>query len=514
SFNFASYYENYMVLQRAPHKAVIWGYSPNIGERIIVKMSDTEKIYKSIVSLGPDGVNGVWKVSLDPENRTDEFTITAISSQGSISIAYVLFGDVWLCSGQSNMQFTLIQAFNGTDLANEASKYPNVRVLTVLQTQSNKPEYDLITIQEPWSLPNQKSIGFAPWKYFSAVCWLYGRNLYDSRQYPIGMIATDWGGTPVEAWSSKDALQNCGLKEEGSYKVSKEWTDGNEDLAMGNSDLWNAMIHPFLNMTIYGAIWYQGEANQVTNVNLYNCTFPSMIDDWRLKFSSSGNTDPVFPFGFVQVTNRPDPTVTTGFTDIRWHQTADFGYVPNKKMPKVFMAVAMDLPDFVSPYGSIHPRDKVDVGNRLTLSGLAIAYNDTSVKQWSGPLPTTISLSSKQVQLEYDVSLEIRNLKFLPSIFQLCCSIGGSKSCTAGKSWWLPTPIISSTSTSITIYSICDDDILGVRYAWRETPCQFKQCAVYSSDAKLPGPPFIWYRPTGSNSNKYPLLWDEPVNIH
>uniref|UniRef100_A0A2C9LSQ8 Uncharacterized protein n=1 Tax=Biomphalaria glabrata TaxID=6526 RepID=A0A2C9LSQ8_BIOGL len=116
------------------------------------------------------------------------------------------------------------------------------------------------------------------------------------------------------------------------------------------------MVHPLLGMTIYGAIWYQGESDSGGVArDKYNCTFPTMIKDWRSNWNraSNGQTSATFPFGFVQLApNHPSPGSTSGFTDIRWHQTADRGYVPNPDMPNVFMAVALDLPDFNSTYGS------------------------------------------------------------------------------------------------------------------------------------------------------------------
>ena len=122
---------------------------------------------------------------------------------------------------------------------------------------------------------------------------MFGRLLYDEYKVPIGLIATSWGGTRVEAWSSPAALANCGLKHHEEPKSPQN----------SYSVLWNAMICPFLNMTIKGAIWYQGEANSLYNSEIYSGTFPEMINDWRKKWceGTGGSTDQMFPFGFVQV---------------------------------------------------------------------------------------------------------------------------------------------------------------------------------------------------------------------
>ncbi|XP_074662823.1 sialate O-acetylesterase-like [Tubulanus polymorphus] len=179
------------------------------------------------------------------------------------------------------------------------------------------------------------SLGGDPFTYFSAVCWLYGKALYERLRYPIGLIESCVSGTPVEYWMSKDAFTSCNLHRSSVH----------------DNSLWNAMINPLLNMTIYGSIWYQGESNAMHNRHNYNCTFPAMIADWRLKFSSHSQTDHQFPFGFVQLAPDNDESMVNNFPEIRWHQTADYGYVPNPKMNNVFMAVAIDLPDSTSPWG-------------------------------------------------------------------------------------------------------------------------------------------------------------------
>ena len=163
-------------------------------------------------------------------------------------------------------------------------------------------------------------VGGPNWKYFSAVCWMFGRRLFDLYKIPIGLIATDWGGTCVEAWSSPEALQKCGLSppsfsanlieirkrrnlmiwnQEKQFLIGKEMPSDQNSYTV----LWNAMVHPFISTSIKGVIWYQGERNNLINPDLYHCTFPEMINDWRRKWyrSTDGSTEDEFPFGFVQV---------------------------------------------------------------------------------------------------------------------------------------------------------------------------------------------------------------------
>ncbi|KAK3611041.1 hypothetical protein CHS0354_017467 [Potamilus streckersoni] len=269
----------------------------------------------------------------------------------------------------SLQQFNIV--LNADQEMVDSYNYPDIRVFTVDLKTSGQEEYDLLSVLEHWSVPSNATVGYAPWQYFSAVCWLYGKYLYQHLKYPIGLISSTWGGTPIEAWSSKDVMAQCGgdgLQHEAGR--IQDHTLRNMDVDVGTNELWNAMIHPLLNLTIYGAIWYQGEAN-AGEPDKYKCYFPAMIRDWRSKFNDGtmGQSDVQFPFGFVQLAPwRNDPTITTGFPDLRWAQTADFGYVPNAQMPNVFMAVAIDLPDFDSPYGGFVCRI------RLAFSHLNLDY--------------------------------------------------------------------------------------------------------------------------------------------
>ncbi|XP_067675941.1 sialate O-acetylesterase-like [Haliotis asinina] len=516
NFTFASYYGNHMVLQRAPKQAIIWGYSPNIGEVIKVKVEGQETISGRVYNDSIYGV-GIWKVTLPPMSQPGPFTITASSATETITLTDVLFGDVWICSGQSNMQFTVNRMFNATAEIAAATNFTNIRLFSVALKFNPTETLDLLAVNEGWSLPSKKSlVDHTGSVYFSAVCWLYGRLMYQEFAYPIGLIDTSYGGTPIEAWSSRDALAQCGISPTDivdSYVYEIEKTLPGYTNSHTPTQLWNCMIHPLLNMTIYGVIWYQGENNAIphSNTHKYNCTFPAMISDWRLKFNqgSLGQTDKLFPFGFVQLGPKdPKPSVQSGYAEIRWHQTADYGYVPNPKMKKTFMAVAMDLADFGSPYGSVHIRDKPDVARRLYLSGLRVAYGKEVLA--AGPLPTIVVENTTQLILTYQEKILYRNLEG----FEVLCSVPGTH-----NTIWTPTPILSALPTSITLYSlVCGEGqtILGLRYSWRESPCAFKTCTVYSADNPLlPGPPFlVYHKMTGVAGTVHVIDWNTPTAIH
>ncbi|XP_076000886.1 sialate O-acetylesterase [Genypterus blacodes] len=468
---FASYYGDHMVLQRSPERAVLWGYGTD-GEQVIVYLSGPTNHTTSPVTV----TEGVWRVTLDPIEAGGPYTIIAAVHANKITLTDVLFGDIWLCGGQSNMQFKTSQVLNALEEMALAAKYPQVRIFMAAMEMGETELIDLTKFDLPWSVPTAGDVA-----EFSAVCWLFGRYMFDKLKYPIGLVESCWGGTPVEAWSSSRALRQCGL--EGIEVDPKN----------RNSVLWNAMIHPLLNMTIKGALWYQGEANTFYHQSKYSCSFPAMIDDWRMSFhqGSGGQTAPDFPFGFVQISTNIKGSTYDDFPNIRWHQTADTGFAPNPRMPKTFMAVAMDLPDETSPFGTIHPRDKQDVAYRLTLGARAVAYNEKGVN-FRGPFPARILITPGYLNITYDQPVSVTPSK---DIFEICCS-GISAPC-GPQSYWVPAPIIKwgPTTVQVSVY-MCPPtaEVAGLRYAWQDWPCDFKSCPIYSGI--LPAPPFT--------INKYP----------
>ncbi|XP_077421855.1 sialate O-acetylesterase [Vanacampus margaritifer] len=470
-FGFASYYGNHMVLQMSPERAVVWGYGSPEGAQVTVYLSGPMKYNSSPVTVE----KGIWRVTLDPVEAGGPYNLTAVLQNSSATLTDVLFGDVWICSGQSNMYFKTSQIFNASEELALASKYPHVRPFMVALKTSDTELTDLIGVTLPWSVPKASSLS-----EFSAVCWLFGRYMYKNLNHPIGLVESCWGGTPVEAWSSSRALKQCGL-------------DQNKNSQNDNSALWNAMIHPLLNMTLKGALWYQGERNTNYHQDKYNCSFPAMIDDWRTAFhmGSGGQTAMDFPFGFVQLSTNKKGSTDDGFPNIRWHQTADKGFVPNSRLQRTFMAVALDLPDETSPYGTIHPRDKQDVAYRLTLGARAVAYNEKDVA-FLGPFPKQILSTPMYVNITYDQAVAVKPSK---DIFEICCS--KSQAPCGPKSCWVTAPIIQWAPATIQIAAIAckpTSPIAALRYAWKDWPCDFKACPVYGAQTALPAPPFFFNR--------------------
>ncbi|KAM6173572.1 sialate O-acetylesterase [Erethizon dorsatum] len=482
-FRFASYIDNYMVLQKEPAGAVIWGFGMPGATVTVTLCQGQETIMKKVT--GVKAPSNTWMVVLDPMKPGGPFEVMAQQTLGTMNFTLrvhdVLFGDVWLCSGQSNMQMTVLQIFNATRELSNTAAYQSVRILAVSLTEAEEELEDIEEVDLQWSKPTKENLGNGYFTYMSAVCWLFGRYLYDTLQYPIGLISSSWGGTPIEAWSSERSLKACGVLMKGS--IPRDSVSG----PSGHSVLWNAMIHPLQNMTLKGVVWYQGESNIYYNKDLYNCTFPALIEDWRQTFhrGSQGQTERFFPFGFVQLSSYLSmDNADDGFPQIRWHQTADFGFVPNLKMPNTFMAVAMDLCDRDSPFGSIHPRDKQTVAYRLHLGARAVAYGEKNLT-FQGPLPEKIELLADQGLLNLLYYQRIQVQRQDKKIFEISC-------CSDHQCKWLPAPMNTFSAQTLTLsIDSCLGAVAALRYAWTTWPCEYKQCPLYHPSSALPAPPFI-----------------------
>ncbi|XP_053308306.1 sialate O-acetylesterase [Spea bombifrons] len=493
TFRFASYYGDHMVLQMAPSRASVWGYG-EVGATVTVSLyKGRDALSKKAASVNGDV--GVWKVLLDPVAPGGPYHLVAHhyydKKVENITLEDVLFGDVWLCGGQSNMEMTVSQIFNASKELKKAPHFPHVRLFTAALETSQVELEDLVKVDLPWSAPTPSNLGQGDFTYFSAVCWLFGRHLFHRLKYPIGLVESVWGGTPVEAWSSRRALSHCGLRGDPEWGKNGFYFPGMLAGPCDYSVLWNAMIHPLLNMTIKGAVWYQGEQNTVTNPDLYNCTFPALIDDWRRSFheGSGGQTGRDFPFGFVQLSTYQKSKPHDMYPAIRWHQTADYGYAPNPRMANTFMAVAMDLGDEQSPYGSVHPRDKQTVAYRLFLGARAVAYREKKLS-FQGPFPRAmvVDYAGSYINITFDQNLLVTHPS--DTIFEVLCAGDGN---AEDSLRWSPAALRSASPRVVTVHFKGCSRVSAVRYAWADWPCEYKACPIYSANGKLPAPLFLKY---------------------
>lgn len=335
----------------------VWG-TANDGERVTVAING-----QKAVTIARDGK---WMVRLKPMTAGGPFILT-ITGENTVELRNVCIGDVWLCSGQSNMQWPLSETDNAGRFISE-SKDDGLRLFTVPLAMANSPVSDLAS--GAW-----QSCGPDTVPNFSAIAYHFGSKLRKALGVPIGLIHSSFGGSIVQAWTSMPYILSD--PESSRYLGNlPSWAASSQN---GFSHLYNAMIAPIIPYGIRGVIWYQGEGNtESTEPQHYRTSFPLLIRNWREDWQQGD-----FPFLFVQlplwarddfyhVSVDPD---ATGWAVLRQSQLETSRNVKNTAM-----VVAMDLGE----ENRIHPRRKDPVGQRLALAALAVAYGkDVSYK---GPI--------------------------------------------------------------------------------------------------------------------------------
>jgi len=483
-----------MVLQRSPLAAVLWGWA-NMNDTVKVEL-DGKLVAHTLAAL-----NGSWHVELPVQKAGNGHSILIADSFDQVVLSNIAFGDVWLCSGQSNMEFSTNDAFNASLEIADSIQYTDLRLYTIKDTAANEPQYDgQSKTNYRWGVSGPAAfqpVGGGNFSWFSATCYFFGRDLYIALngKVPIGLVASDWGGQKVEAFSSPDALNDptCG----GTVKVSN-WTmdlqpnvlnmtytplerlsltspDGPNPTA---SQLWYGQIYPFLPMRFTGATWYQGESN-AGDPQGYACRFPAMIADWRLKFNL-----PNLSFFFVQLA-----AFQQDYSEIRQAQMAAL------KLPKTGYAVAIDLGDPTSPQGSIHPRRKQEVGRRLALATQKVQYGMPVVSE--GPIVESHSFDGNKVTIMFRADTAINLHMTGTAACSQCCNQSSLELQTADGKWNRAPMTIHTDTHSITSFLNTTQKLIGVRFDWEGYP----QCALYNgiggpdNHTGLAAPPFSFSPP-------------------
>ncbi len=293
-----------------------------------------------------------------------------IKGNNTINYKNVLVGEVWICSGQSNMEWSL-GGSNKTDkaYAMSAPHNPMLRTFNVRKNPQTTPQNET---GGKWVEADPKTVNG-----FTAVGYFFGRNLQEDLKVPVGLIHTSWGGTRIEAWMDQASLKATGVKEEAPKKVN----------ANTASALYNGMIHPLLNYRVRGAIWYQGESN-AGQAYKYRTLFPAMIESWRADWKN-----PELAFYFVQLAPFTSIAKTPG--DSNWAELRKAQSVA-LRLKNTGQAV---ITDFGNEY-DIHPTPKRPVGDRLALAARALTYGEKIVA--SGPTYKSVRFAGNKAILTFD----------------------------------------------------------------------------------------------------------------
>ncbi|MEQ1828645.1 MAG: sialate O-acetylesterase, partial [Pirellula sp.] len=333
-------FSDHMVLQQGQENK-IWGKA-DAGEKISIKFID-----KSVETTA-DG-NGNWSAKLPALKMNTTPRRLTVKGKNTVEIDDVLVGEVWICSGQSNMQWT-VAGSNDPDLEKLASNHPMIRMINYRQTGSQEPVWS--HDDRTWMVSGPDTVDG-----FSAVGFFFARQLHQTTGIPIGMINNAWGGSAAEAWVNRDLMKSNsrydgllkrwgGMEERFATLSAKQDRNENENKELaglqnqmkGNArpgNIYNGVLKSHIGYGIKGAIWYQGESN-AGRAYQYRDLFPFMIQNWR---SEWGQGD--FPFYWVQLADfnpeQPEPGEST-WAELREAQTMTMDKLPNSGQ-----AVIVDL---------------------------------------------------------------------------------------------------------------------------------------------------------------------------
>jgi sialate O-acetylesterase len=352
-----------MVLQQRS-QANLWGWCEP-GEKIKIVASWNDKVDSVTGSR-----DGRWKFTLPTPAAGGPYTIT-IKGQNLITLGNILIGEVWVCSGQSNME--MCESWGLPDVKAElpTCANPNLRFFRIVRTTSTTPQDDL---PGKWTACDSNEL-----RSFSAVAYFFGKKLNQDLNVPIGLIQSAWGGTPVEVWTPEQMVTGDPELKAAAGKIKP--ADGWPNLP---GKCFNAMIAPITPLTIAGALWYQGESN-TANADTYSKGLTTMIAAWRAAWNEP------LPFYYVQIAPFKYGTPNEG--SIVREQEAE-----TMRLENTGMVVISDL---VTDTTDIHPKNKHDVGLRLANWALAETYHKTGIT-YKNPSYQSMEIKGDKITLTID----------------------------------------------------------------------------------------------------------------
>ncbi len=493
----AGVFTDHMVLQRDSNVAV-WGWAEP-GEEISIKLG-AESVSTKTNSAGK------FMAKIRTSDKPGPHALI-IAGKNQIVLKDVLFGEVWLCSGQSNMGMKVSGAQN-FEAEKATANFPNIRMYQVAAHATPEPQSDC---SGKWVVCAPETVGG-----FSATAYFFGRNLNQTLDVPVGLINTSWGGTDVAAWTSLpaqkaveaivpklkiyDATISSYDPELAAKRYEKSvaaWeTKRDKAKQQGGkiprkpkapidprvnqnrpANLFNGMVQPLIPYTIQGAIWYQGERNShsIADGVLYEAQLKTLINDWRSRWKQGD-----FQFITVQLPNfrtpQENPVETNGWVMVRSSE------LKSLRLPNTGIAITTDI----GMEGNIHPINKQEVGRRLALWALGTTYDKEDLT-YSGPLFSSLQYKSSRVTPKGEMKVGSASVSFLHTGEGLSARDGGEIKgfAVAGEDGVFHHARATTDGFSVTLTSDQVADPVAVRYGWAQNP----NCNLVNS-AGLPASPF------------------------
>jgi len=378
-----AFFSDNMVLQQRDNVAV-WGEA-RPGEQVYVSGSWGRKVVKTKA-----GADGKWMLHLPTTSAGGPYQLTIRDDGGDSAVVLqnVMLGEVWLCSGQSNMNFPIGKAAGWRTGVEDYEKviaeadHPNIRMFTVEQNVADTPVTD---VRGQWAVCSPATAG-----KFSAVAYYFARELTRVTGVPVGLIHSSVGGTPAEAWTRRDilagdtALAGILKRYDSLVAAHPDSVKKYKYNPQSPAKLYNGMIHPLIPYTIKGVIWYQGESNSDRPYQ-YRRLFTALIGSWRKEWNGT------LPFYFVQIAPFKDKPPQLREAQLLTYQS----------VPRTGMVVITDAGDSLN----IHPRNKEVVGRRLALWALAKDYGQKK-SVFSGPLYREMRIEGNRIRIAFDFTAD------------------------------------------------------------------------------------------------------------
>jgi len=330
-------FTNHMVLQRNS-EVTLWGWgTPSEHISIMPEWLNGDTIKTHVTNMGR------WSARIRTVEAGGPYKIQ-INGSSQVTLSDVMLGEVWLCSGQSNMEWCADYGITNGEEEVRKADFPNLRIFHLPRLGASTPQENCFS---QWTLCTPETM-----RSTSALGYFFGRNISEELDVPVGIIVAAWGGTPAEVWTPKESLMSDPVLSDYFYGTTPWWP-------AEPGALYNSMIYPVMPYGIAGCIWYQGEANH-PHANSYARLMQRMISSWRTGFNKD------FPFYLVQIAPFTYNSTDNGPALLREQQAM----LP-KMMHKVKMVTVSDLVDDVK---DIHPRDKKGAGLRLSRLALDDTY--------------------------------------------------------------------------------------------------------------------------------------------